>query len=136
MNPLRWFEGKIFDWALGRIKRSDDEARKRALLQAAVAHLFNTITADDILRQRADGQWMLRGRPLTLEEMNQLRMEAVDLQKMKIWQVLRLDAKYQIGKRVFEEAKVPLDVVWGQLLTFYDDILVTRLKRIGALMEK
>lgn len=136
MGIIHWAETKIWAWSLRRIKARDDDAAKKAILAAAVAHLYNTITADDILRQLPNGQWMFRGRVLQTEEMAQLRDDAAILQRMKLWQVLRYDVRYQLSRKMFEEAKVPLDVVWGQLLTYLDDIMRTRLKKIGAITEQ
>lgn len=127
---IDWFEGRIFDWAIGRIKKKNDEARKHAILSLAVQKLFNMVGPEDILHINERGQWIYRGRPLTDGEITALREEAAVFTKSKLWQVLRLDVKYQLNKKMFEEARVPLDLVWAQLTLFYDDIIRTRLKSL------
>ena len=116
--------------AIERIKSTQDEKSKQRILSEAVKRLYNSIGAEDILHQEPDGVWMFRGRALTSTEMSELKQEAVILSKMHIWNVIRMDIRYQLGKKMFEEALVKEDIVWGQLLTFLDDIIRTRLKRM------
>lgn len=118
------------DSAIERIKGMQDEKGKQRILSEAVKRLYNSIGAEDILHQEPDGVWMFRGRPLTSTEMSELKQEAVLLSKMHIWNVIRMDIRYQLGKKMFEEAMVKDDVVWGQLLTFLNDVIQTRLKRM------
>lgn len=117
---------KAIDW----LREIDDADLKRAILTESVKKLYNAISADDILKQNTDGSFMFKGRPLTQAETTQLREEAALLKRMRIWIVLRTDIKYQLGKKMFEEAKVKDDIVWGQLLTFLNDIIKTRLEKM------
>lgn len=59
-----------------------------------------------------------------------LRNEAIMFKQQKLWKVLRMDIKYNLGKKMFEEARCNEDILWGQLLTFLDDIIQTRIKQL------
>lgn len=127
-NPLDWLASKAFYWSLNRLKH--DEKRKAEILSLAVQRLFNAIGVDDILREDSHGIIHFKGKALTELEMNQLKEEAKLMQGFKLWHVLRYDIKYQINKKMFEEVKVPLDVVWGQLILFLEDVIRARFKRL------
>lgn len=122
-------ERTICDWAIRRIKKVNDEARKHEILTEAVKHLFNTISAEDILR-KDNGDVRFENRVLTPTEVNQIKAEARQLLGMKLWRVLKLDIKYQLNKKMFEEVTITADVLWGKLLLFYDDIIRTRLQTL------
>lgn len=131
----RWLITKLggfpdLDAAITRIKNSGDAVRKHEILTEAVKRLYNAIGPDDILHQNDQGLWEFQGKAITEPEMRQLREEAKILLSMKLWRVLKLDIKYQLGKKMFEEASNLEALVWGKLLTFHDDILRTRLQRL------
>ena len=121
---------KIIKLAIKFLKEIDDADLKREILTEAVKKLYNTIEADDILRQQPDGTWLFQGRPLIGVEVAQLKEEANYLLRMKLWRVIKWDIKYQLGKKMFEEAKVKDDLVWGQLLTYLDDIIRSRIQHM------
>ncbi len=117
---------KAIDW----LREIDDVDLKRAILTESIKKLYNAIGPEDILKQNTDGSFMFKGRPLTQIESAQLREEAALLKRMKIWLVIRTDIKYQLGKKMFEEAKVKDDIVWGQLLTYLNDVINTRIEKL------
>ena len=118
------------DDAINHIKNINDENRKRAILSEAVKKLYNAICAEDILKQMPDGKWLFQGKPLTDGEIVSLKEQATELRGMRLWQVIKMDIRYQLGKKMFEEAKVQDDILWGQLILYLDDIIRTRLNRM------
>ncbi len=118
------------DEAIKYIKKIDDRERKKEILTEAVKYLYNVISADDILHQNPDGTWIFQGKPLTGVEVSNLKEEAAMINGMKLWYVIKQDIRFQIGKKIWEEAKVMDDILWGQLLTFLDDIIRTRIKKM------
>ncbi len=117
------------DDAINHIRNIQDADKKAEILSEAVKKLYSCIGPDDILRQDG-GQWIFKGRPLQNIEVAQLREEAQALRTMKLWSVIRLDIKYQLGKKMFEEARCKDDLVWGQLTTFLNDIIQSRIKSL------
>lgn len=105
---------------------------KRIILAEAVKHLWKAVTAEDILRITEKGA-MFEGRSVTNAEMASLQEEAQRFTSMRLFKVLHADIKYQIGKKMFEEARVADDVVWGQLLVFLYDIIETRIQNLTRL---
>ena len=122
----KWLIKLFIKW----LKDLNDEDLKREILTESVKKLYNAISADDILRQQQDGTWLFQGKPLTGVEVAQLREEATMLRGMKFWYVIKQDIRYQLGKKMFEAARVKEDLVWGQLLLFLDDIIRNRIKKM------
>lgn len=111
--------------------RSKDGAERRRLLTLAVRRLYNTIGPDDILKiDTASGLWMYEGKQIGKEEMYVLKEQAKGLLESRLWKILQADLKYQANKRMFVESVDVIDITAGKLLTFYIDIIHTRLKRL------
>ena len=124
------FKRWIIKIAIKWLKEIDDRDKKREILTEAVKHLYNAISDEDILKQNPDGKWLFEGRPITSQEVINLKEEARVLSGMRIWKVLKLDIRYQLSRKMFEEARCEDDILWGQLTTFLWDIIQTRLKRL------
>ena len=127
---MKFLQEKIIDLAVYILKRVKDKNRKHELLTEVVKHLYNTIGPDDILKINKDHTWRVGNKVLTSSEIKQLKDEVVILRSLKLWKVLMLDVKYQINKKMFEEANDETGMVWGKLMTWYDDIIRTRCERI------
>ena len=119
----KWVIKKVIKWF-----RNDDFLRKE-LLNLAIKDLYNTIGIEDILKVEG-GKWIFEGRPLTEHEVMQLKGEATAFQNMKLWKILNRDIAYQLNKKMFLEATVVEDLVWGKLLTFLWDIVKTRIQTL------
>lgn len=117
------------DEVIAHIKSSNDEQAKFKILTEAVAHLFNGITSQDILREE-NGQMIFRGRPITQSEKDLIEAEAKQFMNSTFWRILRMDIRWQINKKLFVDANTNTDIVWGKLLVFYDDIIKTRLYQL------
>lgn len=119
------------DSAIASIKAMDDLKRKHKVLTEAVKHLFNAIGPEDILREEK-GVFIFRGKPMTQAESDLLRAEAEQFVGSKLWRVLRMDVRWQLNKKMFIEPNITMDVLWGKLLLFYDDIYKTRLQKLAG----
>ena len=115
------------DEAILHIKNINDEDKKAELLREAVKKLYNVVGPEEILKQEGN-TLVFKDRPLTEAEVKQLVDEAQHLQRMKLWFYLKRDVRYQLGRKMFEEARVKEDMLWGQLSTFLWDVIQTRLK--------
>lgn len=115
--------------AVQAIKKEDKEQRFH-ILTMAVKRLFNTVSKDDILHVNEYGQWLYKGRPLGETEVNQLKSEATELLKMKLWEVLVTEVKYQSNKAMFEKSQTEMDMIAGKVTLFIFDAIETRLKQI------
>jgi hypothetical protein len=120
-----------FDSALEALKDTDDVKSKNALLTEATKKLFNTIGADDILRVDPETKlWVFQGKTLSEADMINLREEAKILRSMKLWRVLKMDIRYQLNRKMFEESRITMDLVWGKLILWLDDVIRTRLQTL------
>ena len=110
--------------------RSAEGVEKRAVLASAVRHLYKSVSAEEILRPGENGGVLFEGRPMTQIEYSEIRAEAEMLRRSRLWKVLQLEVRYQLGKKMFEEARVPDDMLWGQLATFLWDVISTKIRRL------
>ena len=120
----------IIKLAIRWLKTLNDEDLKREILTESVIRLYNVISADDILRQNQDGTWQFKGRILTGVEVAQLKEEANYLRGMKLWYIIKQDIHYQLGKKIWEEARVMDDILWGRLITWIWDVINTRINKM------
>ena len=129
MNFLKHQLAKLALWALKQGKYADDKT-KNMILTEAVKHLFNTISADDILKENPDGTINFKGRMLTPNYRKDLREQAKLLPDLMLWKVLQADIKYQLNKKMFDEPLITQDVMWGKLLLYYNDVIKTRIDKL------
>lgn len=115
--------------AIKFIKKSNNETAKNEILTEAVKHLFNTISSEDILRFE-DGNYIFQGRPLLPDEMQQLKAEAKMWNASKLWKVIDKDVKFQLNRKLYNEANITTDILWGKLIAYYHDIISTRLNKL------
>ena len=108
----------------------EDEGKKHRILTQAVAKLFNTVSADDILQVK-DGKWYYKGRVLAEGEIQLLIAEASQILGMKTWEILTKDAEYQANKKMYMLSENILHVVTGKLMVYLLDVFRTRLKSLS-----
>lgn len=116
------------DSAIQFIKKTNNETAKNAILTEVVKNLFNTISSEDILRYE-DGEYIFQGRPLLPDELQQLKAEAEFFRKSKLWKVIDKDVKFQLNRKLYNEANITTDILWGKLILYYHDIINTRLSK-------
>ena len=93
----------------------------------AVKDLFNTISADDILKEEQD-QWLFMGNPLNEAVRNMIINEAVVFEQGKLWDILKADIRFQSNKLMYEKSKTEMDMISGKFILWTLDIIKTRLK--------
>lgn len=120
------------DDAIEHIKTKQPD-EKHWILTLAVAKLFNTISADDILRQNADGTWQFQGKPLLPQEIEALKNEANAILNTRMWKVLQLDLKYHANKAMFVESSTNADLTAGKILLLLTHHVRTRLTKMSSL---
>ena len=116
--------------ALRIIKKYANEETRREILTEAVEHLFYTISADDILKVNPDGTLQFEGKTLDASYRKDFREQVALLENLLLWKVIKKDVAYQLQKKMWMEASINNDVVWGKLLTFLWDIISTRLSQL------
>ena len=118
--------------AIRSLKKLGDETLKKEILTEAVKDLYNTVSSDDILKKTGD-VYYFEGKPMLQADYENLIEELKILLGLKVWRVLKKDFQYQVNKKMFLVSRVPMDVVWGQLLTWYDDVMRNAIQRIRKL---
>jgi len=106
---------------------------KDEVLTSAVAHLYNTINADDILteiRINGENKIFVGEREMNQGEISLLKSEARILAKSTLWKVLQDDIKYKANKRMFLESKGEADMIVGKSWLYALDCINTCLKNL------
>lgn len=116
--------------ALQDVTRMESKERY-AILTAAVKRLFNTIDADDILKEGPAGEWLWDGKTLSRAQVEMLQAEAGQLTKMLLWKVLQRDVLYQANRKMFLQAENVEHVVTAKFWLYSFDTIRTRLKSLA-----
>lgn len=112
--------------------RKKELKERNIILTFAVKKLFNTIGAEDILKPAGGGQWMCEGKILSKSQVQTLMAEAVQLDKMLLWKILKKDILYQANKKMYLLAENDLHVVTAKFWLYTFDVMKTRLNSIIA----
>lgn len=112
--------------------RSLSTTDKHKLLTAAIRKSFNTISVDDILRVKEDGQWMFEGKPLSDQQKKVLIQNAQNFTEGMLWKVLDRELQYHANKRMFILSASEQDMIAGKVLVYLTDIIRTKLKSLGG----
>lgn len=122
------------DEAIEAMRQDKNAEHRRKVLTLAVRRLYNTIGPEDILKtDKASGQLTWQGRPVSKEEMQVLIEQAKNMLQSRLWKVLEADIKYTANRRMFVESVSVDDITAGKLVTYYADIIHTRLKNLAGL---
>lgn len=107
--------------------RQRDGKEKEELLTLAVRKLFNTLSAQDILKEEG-GVWFYMGKAMTDAEKGMLVSEATILLDSKLWNILTTDICYRANQKMFVASVNTDDLVAGKLWLYTLDAMKTRLK--------
>ena len=118
------------DGALRHIESKDMREREK-ILTAAVRRLYNTISHEDILRVRMDGEWMFMGKVLSEGIRKQVIADASTFENSKLWQILKADIKYQANKKAFLQATDIMQLTAGKLWMYTIDCMITRVESLA-----
>lgn len=101
-----------------------------ALTEIVKEH-FNTISEEDILKEINNG-WIFEGQTIPYEVIKVLSGQADAILRMKVWEVIKKDAKYISNKKVFLKSQTEYDLIAGKLLLYLFDVIESRLKSISS----
>lgn len=127
---------KLFIYKLGGFVTIDDAIAsitamnltdRHLILTHAVKRLYNTISADDILKEVAGGTWMLEGKAMSDAQKKQLIAEARNFIDSSLWKLLQKDIKYQANRKMYLLGKTDIDLIAGKLWLYTLDAIKTRL---------
>lgn len=104
---------------------------KHIVLTEAVKDLFNTISADDILRFEKDGSIKFEDKTLPSVYKKDLQEQAKLLPNLMLWRIIKKDIQYQLNKKMFQESKITEDLLWGKLILWLYDCMETRIKQLS-----
>lgn len=102
------------------------------VLREAFKEIWLPINPEDILQFKGDS-FQFMGKPLRPDAVEQVKNEARQLSETKLWGIIKLDVRYHLSRKMFEEARVPEDIAWGMLATFLWDIVKTRVEQLSKL---
>ena len=112
--------------------KSDDFPRKNEILTEAVKRLFSTISPEDVLqRDKETGLLKLKGGLISEGEERMLKAEAKTFMTSKLWRAIKIDLRFQLQRKMFDEASITQDILWGKLLLWYNDCVKATLKKLG-----
>lgn len=130
---MKWLSKKLVrfisvDDFIEHVRNRGSLKEKHQILTQAVKRLFNTVSADDILKETEQGM-MFEGKVLVKAEADAIREHAVVFRDSKLYKILIKDIKYQANRRMFIDSKTEMDMIAGKLILFNEDIIKTRLKK-------
>lgn len=112
------------------VDQEADQETRREILTRAVRKHFNTISADDILKETTEG-WRFEGEPLPDHQQKLLISESEQIINSLAWKVITADVKYLANKKMFLTAANLQDVDNGKFWLYILDMLRTRLQSLS-----
>lgn len=105
---------------------------KRWILNKILAHLFNAVTTDDILKYEAQ-TLTLNGQPVTNRMVDELRSGAETLKSMYVFQLLMKEMKHAANQRMYQHSKSDADIVFGKAMLYSIDVLEKKIINLSQL---
>ena len=102
---------------------------KHKILTKAVAHLFNTITEDDILK-RQGAEYTFKGKPLMDAQIQSLRSQSEGWMESHLFEIIDYELKYQANRKMYLDSKNEMDMIAGKLIVYTWDIIKSKLKKL------
>lgn len=109
-----------------------DPKIKHEILTRAAKKLYNTIGAEDILKQHETGHVTFMGKSLSKGDIDLLVAEARQLESMRIWKVIEADAKYQANRKMFLLSRNEFDLIGGKIWILAIDAINQRLANLKS----
>ena len=124
------FERKITTQdCINHIKNLKSTDEKHDVLTLAVSHMFNAVTADDILHQNKKGEWKYAGKTLHPNQAKLIGQQIEDFRESDLHKILKSDIEYQANHKMFTTSKSEMDMIAGKLLLYALDVIETRLNK-------
>lgn len=111
---------------------SEQEVLQRRLAQFLVDDVFKTISSDDILKQNSNSNWTHKGAELTKGQVEVLKREAIAFSKTHLYTLLPAEIRYH-AREALDRAQTESDIISAKLLSYFVDVLVSKLKKIAEL---
>lgn len=93
--------------------------------------VFCTITEEDVLKQ-IDGKWTHKGIALTEGQVKVLKKEAEQFSNSNLYRILADELKWHARSKL-EAAQTEQDMIASKLLSYFVDLLKTKIKKIATL---
>ena len=87
------------------------------LINFLVKKLVKPVSEEEVLL-RARREYLLRGRSLPPEEINQLKDEARAFRESLMWKLMKTELEYVAFRHMSTDAKTTEDIFWGKAV-FY-----------------
>ena len=105
---------------------------KHWLLNKLLKHLFNAVTADDILSYRG-GQMYRGGRVLSNAEVQELVTGAQALKQLRIWHQLIDELKWVANDRIYNKSVTTQDLTFPKAVLYVVDIMSRKIDNLANL---
>ena len=102
---------------------------KTIIANYLLRHLFNSITADDILKYE-NGQLTVGGKILSNKDKIELINQAEYLSRMYLWELLRKEMKHEANQMIFEKAVNEDDLIFGKAVLFTIDVMEQKINKL------
>ena len=116
-------------WLIKKLNVTVEDLDKHEVLTLAVKKLFNTISAEDVLKEK-ELQWFFQGKALRKDQVDMLKAEATNFNESFLWKVLSADIKYHANKQMFIKSRTEYDIMMGKSWLYVLDVINTRLKSL------
>lgn len=117
-------------WLLNRYA---DHIQKQRILTECVKKHFNTVSAEDILHENADGTISFKGEKLDGSIKKELGVQARVLEDMFVWKVIREDVLYTVNRRMYDGAAEIQDMISAKVAVWlFKEVIERRLKKLKS----
>ena len=95
-------------------------------------HLFNTVTADDILVYNPnDKTFQVADKTLPAGDKQDIISGARSIKNMYVWKMINKDMKYQSNKAIYEKSENVDDILFGKAILYTLDVIDRKLKKLS-----
>lgn len=114
------------------MQEADQKVLQRHLARFLVEDVFNTVTADEILRIKAPNVWEHKGSNLTEGQVNALRQEAEIFKNSGLWKVLRSELLW-LARAGYSRSIGESDLVAVKVLELFVKTIDEKLERMTVI---
>ena len=105
---------------------------KTKIANYILKHLFNTITANDILvYDLNDKTFQVADKVLPAGDKQDIISGARSIKNMYVWQMINKDMKYQSNKLIYEKSENTDDILFGKAILYSLDVIDKKLKNLS-----
>ena len=105
---------------------------KTKIANYILKHLFNTITANDILVYNPnDKTFQVADKVLPAGDSQDIVSGARSIRNMYVWEMINKDMKYQSNKIIYEKSENEDDMIFGKAVLYSLDVIDKKLKNLS-----